>query len=518
MSAEPLNIPTPTSISQYRRLASELGKCSAKEQIAIARLLCRTDVYWLLWWGCGRKDVEHPWLLERCKEVNASPNEHLDLWARDHYKSTIITFGLTLQEILASHGEEPLIDRELTFGIFSHTRPIAKKFLRQLQFELENNSLLKALFPDVLYGNPSREAPAWSLDAGIVVRRQSNPKEATVEAWGLVDGQPIASHFERLIYDDVVTRDSVNTPEMMAKTTESIVLSYNLGTKQSYRRFIGTRYHYNDSYRTLMERKTVRPRIYPATDTGEMGGKPVLVSKEALEQKRRDMGMYVFSCQMLQNPKGDKLQGFKRDWLRFADSDGAGMNKYIVVDPANEKKRSSDYTAMWVIGLGADKNYVILDFVYDRLKLAERTSALIDLHRRWQPLRVGYEKYGKDSDIEHIQDIQQRENYRFDIVPLGGKLSKGDRIKRLMPLFEDGRFYFPEEKWRTNWEGRTVDLISQFLNEEYDAFPVGVHDDALDSLARILEPDLMTTWPRYQEDAKRERYGSKRRQHSWRAA
>ena len=33
----------------------------------------------------------------------------------------------------------------------------------------------------------------WSLDGGLVVKRKSNPKEATVEAWGLVDSQPTST-------------------------------------------------------------------------------------------------------------------------------------------------------------------------------------------------------------------------------------------------------------------------------------------------------------------------------------
>ena len=56
--------------------------------------------------------------------------------------------------------------------------------------ELEGNDTLKSWFPDVLYENPFRESPKWSEDDGIVVKRKTNPKEATVEAWGLVDGQP----------------------------------------------------------------------------------------------------------------------------------------------------------------------------------------------------------------------------------------------------------------------------------------------------------------------------------------
>jgi hypothetical protein len=40
---------------------------------------------------------------------------------------------------------------------------------------------------------------------GIIVRGSTNPKEAKVEAHGLVDGQPFDAHFHLRIYDDVVT-------------------------------------------------------------------------------------------------------------------------------------------------------------------------------------------------------------------------------------------------------------------------------------------------------------------------
>ncbi len=38
-------------------------------------------------------------------------------------------------------------------------------------------------------------------------------------------------------------------------------------------------------------------------------------------------------------------------------------------------------------------------------------------------------------------------------------------------------------------------------------FPVGVHDDMLDALARLLEPDLPLLWPRKKTGATRERRG-----------
>lgn len=463
--------------------------CSEAERIAHLRNLCCNDLYFLLRYGCGRADVENHWYFARCREVQAAPDGHLDLWAREHGKSSIITFALTIQNILN--------DPEVTVGIFSHTRPIAKGFLRQIKREFESNERLKEWFSDILWANPRKDAPKWSEDDGITVQRAGNPKEATVEAWGLIDGQPTGKHFKLRVYDDVVTRESVTTPEMMAKTTEAWELSDNLGSQGGAIRMIGTRYHYSDTYGELLRRDVIKPRIYAATHDGTEDGEPVLMSREVLAGKRRTQGPYTYGAQMLLNPKGDDKQGFNDDWIQYLEQppERNGLNVYLLVDSANEKRKHNDYTCIWAIGLAPDRNYIILDVVRDRLNLTERTKLLFDLHRKWRPIKVGWEKYGKDSDIQHIKSEQTRLNYRFNIQELGGPTSKPDRIKRLIPLFEQGRFYFPRTRWYTDWEGNTLDLIDVFVQQEYKAFPVATHDDMLDSLARIEDPDLMLQWP-----------------------
>lgn len=480
----------------------------------ISRHLCRTDTFFLLWFGLGRKDVAKTWLLERCKEFDTDPNGFLDLWARDHYKSTIITYAGTIREILSSHGDNPINDREQCIGIFSHTRPIAKGFLRQIKYEFETNELLKSLFPDVLWQNPAKDAPKWSEDDGITVKRKGNPKEATLEAWGLVDGQPTGKHFTGMVYDDVVTRESVTTPEMIAKTTQAVELSFNLGSQgQEWRRMIGTRYHFNDTYKPMISRGTFKPRIYTCTVDGTIDGDPVLLDREIIARKRRDMGAYTFACQMLQDPKGDETQGFKRDWIRYhLKSDGQGMNKYILVDAASGKRKSNDYTSIWVIGLGEDGNYYALDMIRDRLNLTQRGLAVMRLHRKWRPVSVRYERYGMMADIEHIKSLQDTQNYRFDITEVAGQTAKNDRIKRLIPIFEQGKFYLPSSLYYTDYEGNALEMTHIFTEEEYMSFPVPVHDDMLDSLARICEPDLPLDWPIvYEEEERYGRYDKKPR-------
>ncbi|MCF7791204.1 MAG: hypothetical protein K9M56_04315 [Victivallales bacterium] len=461
----------------------------ADNDIEAQKILCTEDLFYLLFIACQRKDVNRDWIYERVREVEAAPDGHLDLWARFHYKSTIQTFANTLQAVLKNS--------DITVGIFSHTKPIAKAFLDQIKREFERNHYLQNLFPEILYSNPQSESPKWTLDTGIIVKRKGNPKEATVEAHGLVDGQPTSRHFQLLVYDDVVTRESVTTPEQIKKVTSAWELSLNLGTENGRARYTGTRYAFNDTYATMMERGSVIPRIHAATDDGTKKGNPVLLSVEELEKKKRDLGVYTFSCQLLLNPVSDKAMGFKKDWLQYYDQlkNTENWNYYIIVDPANTKKKHSDYTVMAVIALAPDNNYYLIDGIRDRLNLTERTQKLFEFHRRYHPLGVGYEHYGMQADISHIEYVQEQENYRFYITPLAGKVPKNDRILRLVPLFQYSRFYLPHVLHFIDYEERVQDFVQLFVQHEYLEFPVSEYDDMLDCVARIIDDDLDARFP-----------------------
>lgn len=458
------------------------------------RTLGKGDLFYLLVFILNRVDINRDWLFDRCREVQALNADTLDLWARYHYKSSIVTFGLTIQEILR--------DPEGTWVIFSDINKVARPFLGQIKREFEDNEHLKRLYSDVLWADPAKEAPLWSEEKGIIVKRKGNPKEATLEAYGLIDGMPTGRHFKTRIYDDLVTINTVTSPEMMLKVADRLALSHALGVEEGgVARYVGTRYHGLDAYQGLIDRKTVWLRLHPATEDGSDQGRPVLLSPPALAKIRSDMGPFTFAAQMLQDPSADKAIGFREEWLHFWPArSSANLNVYIVVDPSSGKKGTkknggNDYTSMWAIGLGADRHYYALDHVRERLSLTGRAKLLFDLVRTWSPLAVGYEEYGLQADIEYMRTEMDRYQYQFTIVPLGGRLSKHDRIRRLIPIFEQGRMHLPDSLIRINPEGRSYAPIRLFLEEEYTRFPVATHDDSLDSLARVLDEDLGVQWP-----------------------
>jgi hypothetical protein len=505
------------SLKEYPSLLRSWLRYPKEEQLEIARLWAKMDLYFLLRYPLRRTDIEREWLFARCREIQESPDGHLDLWARFHYKSTIITFGLTVQDILCNP--------ETTVGIFSHTRPIAKSFLRQVKRELEGNEYLKACFPDILYQEPAKQSPKWSEDDGLIVKRQGNPKECTLEAWGLVDGMPVGKHFDVLLYDDIVTRESVTTPEMIAKTTDALRLSYALGSENARRRMIGTRYNMADSYDAVLKDGTFKPRIYPATHDGTVDGKPVLLTQPKLDSLKVDMQDYIFACQMLQNPIAGSEHMFDVNDLQSYEVRPHTLNAYLLIDPARSRKKDSANTAMVVLGMDYAGNKYLLDGVNHRMDLQERWEWMKNLYVKWlrepgiQTVKVGYERFGALADLDYFREKMTVERLSIPIEelewPREGDGSKIDRVQRLGPDIRSRRFYLPypttdksltadQEKMKAQGAGYRVSSrirrkdsegnlydVSEQLKMQIHYFPFGGLKDLVDAASRIYDMEAV---------------------------
>jgi hypothetical protein len=498
------------------------------KDMAAIRWLCLNDRYYLLIKMLRGYHAWHPWIYDRCREVEANPDGYCDIWAREHFKSTIITFAGSIQEILR--------DAEVTIGIFSHKASIAQEFLKQIKRELEHNQNLKATFPEVLYANPEKQSPVWNIESGLIVKRQSNPKEATIEAHGLVDGMPTGKHYRLMIYDDVVTRESVNTPEQIAKTTEAWELSDNLGTMGGRKWLIGTRYHYADTYAEIIKRGAARARIYPATHDGTMDGRPVLFTATEWARRIRDQGEATVACQLLANPLAGHQRMFNVNDLQVYEVRPLTLMGYLLIDPARSMKKDSANTAMVVLGIDAAGNKYLLDGVDHKMDLMDRWRWMRDLWHKWRSapgmmgLHVGYERYGAIADLDYFHERQRIEKASFEIVelewPRDGERSKQDRVQRLVPDIRGHRFYLPyptdparltslqrgiiaagyeyrvsQKILRKDENDIRYDLTERFrLQTSY--FPFGGLVDIIDAVSRIY--DMEPVVPQYVDQSELE--------------
>lgn len=249
---------------------------------------------------------------------------------------------------------------------------------------------------------------------------------------------------------------------------------------------------------------------------------PKRFTREVLDEKRRSMLDYNYVGQFLQEPVPLGGGEFKDTWINYHNKEGlkpSEMNIYILCDAAageednKKKKKTSDYTTFMVVGLAPDNNYYLLDAIRDRLNPTERVDTLFQLHRDWngltgKPPKVGYEQFGLMTDIHYIEKKQKEVGYRFPVIKLGNpggkKMSKENRIRRMIPDLQNGRWWFPDALNYTDYEGRTIDLVRELVKSEMATFPRARYDDMLDALARIYDTEMQAVFPRL----KKSRIGS----------
>lgn len=474
-----------------------LEQCSPDARWHHERFLGRNDLFYLLNYILEVPKLGTPWHHERCDEVEKLNDHVLDLWTRGAGKSAIKTYGKVIQEILKNP--------DICFGLFSHVRPLGKELLRKIKTTFEGHERLKALYPDILWEKPEVEAPVWSLDHGITVKRKSVTRgEATVEAWGLVDGQPTGRHYDVIVYDDI-QKEKISE-YMIDQIEAAFDTSMGLGaTKPTAWWMVGVFFRGGSIYERLIERDVGLPRIRPAMFPD---GTSPIYTDEQVRAVIKSVKPGVLACEYLMDPtRKEEGEGFREEWLRYHDGvDLKSSHVYILVDPGQggKKKGTGSPCAIAVIATRADRKFYLLDGLIARLPLSQRADWVIAFHRQYQPKKVLYEKFGMQADIEYLKERVKRDGYfpegGFSVVPLSAPIDKDERIEWLVPLFREGRIYLPRSIPEREVNGEKINVLDYFLHNEYRIYPATKHKDFLDCLAWSQWRDSEISFPEGYDD------------------
>jgi hypothetical protein len=207
----------------------------------------------------------------------------------------------------------------------------------------------------------------------------------------------------------------------------------------------------------------------------------VFLDKVSWEETKRNQKSVV-AAQMLLNPVEGNANTFTLDWARFYQVTPRYMNIYILCDPSLGRRKSSDRTAIAVIGIDSQGNRYLLDGYCHRMKLSERWKYLSQLFKKYKLAQsrgrvagiwVGYERYGMQSDIEYFDEqIFTQKIDGLQIEEVGwvreGPQSKNARIGRLEPFFRDSGFWLPPYVWHPDYGKCTWRVAHQELGGSGD--------------------------------------------------
>ena len=200
---------------------------------------------------------------------------------------------------------------------------------------------------------------------------------------------------------------------------------------------------------------------------------------EQLEAKKANMDARYWNAQYMQQPTLDSAAFIKRTHWRIWEKDDPPQCDFIIQswDTAHETKTTSDYTACTTWGVwyneeeGDRPSLILLDAFKDRMEFPELKEVALRQYKEWDPDSFLVEKKAAGAPL--IQELRRMGIPVDEFTPSRGN-DKIARVNAVSDLFASGAVWAPDRRW-------AKDVI-----EEIVAFPVGEHDDYVDTMTQAL--------------------------------
>jgi predicted phage terminase large subunit-like protein len=221
------------------------------------------------------------------------------------------------------------------------------------------------------------------------------------------------------------------------------------------------------------------PAILDAGTDHEKSLWPAQWSLEALNNTRQSIDPRYWNAQYMQNPTSDMSALVSRKDWKIWEADDPPTCEYIIQswDTAFETKNNSDYSACTTWGVfynnedRGSPNVILLDAFKDRMTFPELKEIALKHYKEWTPDAFIVEKKAAGAPL--IQELRLIGIPVQEFSPSRGN-DKMVRLNAVADLFSSGKVWAPDTRW------------AREVIEEIASFPVGEHDDFVDTTTQAL--------------------------------
>jgi predicted phage terminase large subunit-like protein len=200
---------------------------------------------------------------------------------------------------------------------------------------------------------------------------------------------------------------------------------------------------------------------------------------ETLKSTKASIDPRFWNAQYMQQPTADSAAIISRNSWRIWPSDEPPVCEYVIQswDTAFETKNNSDYSACTTWGVfyneeeGSAPQVILLDAFKDRMAFPELKQIALKHWKEWDPDAFIVEKKAAGAPL--IQELRNMGIPVQEFSPSRGN-DKMVRVNAVADLFSSGTVWAPDTRW------------AREVIEEVASFPVGEHDDYVDTTSQAL--------------------------------
>ena len=356
----------------------------------------------------------------------------------------------------------------------AHTAELAVGFGRKVR-NLVGSEDYQKIFSDVSLSVDSKAAGRWNTNLG--------GEYFAIGVGGAVTGKGA----DILIVDDPHSEQeaAMNDPSVYDKTYEW----YTSGPRQRLQPggaicLVMTRWSKKDLTGSIIKASIERggadeweviefPAILPSGNAVWPEFWPI----EQLEALKAELPLSKWSAQYQQDPSSEEGAIIKREWWREWEQKDPPQCEFVIQswDTAFLAKETADYSACttWGVFTNSDgeTNIILLDALQERLEFPNLKIRAYQMYKEYDPDAFIVE--AKAAGTPLIFELRQMGIPVGEYTPSRGH-DKIARVNAVSDLFSSGHVWAPKTRW------------AELVIEEFASFPLGDHDDLVDSSTQAL--------------------------------